>query len=128
MVCSWCTLAAWPGRKGDYVLQQLFASLYEDCQWQQQWSQALVRLVMQDTPANQQVLQQWVNKWYAMMVPAISAFAPLFDQCSESPGAGTGAEVVAQLCAALEEYLCLAGLECLCPQQVERARVSGQHS
>ena len=91
--------------------QQLFASLYEDCQWQQQWSQALVRLVMQDTPVNQQVLQQWVNKWYAMMVPAISTFAPLFEQCSESPGAGTGAEVVAQLCAALEEYLCLAGLE-----------------
>jgi toluene monooxygenase system protein E len=98
-------------QEGDYVLQQLFASLYEDCQWQQQWSQALVRLVMQDTPANQQVLQQWVNKWYAMMVPAISPFTPLFDQCSESPGAGAGAEVVAQLGAALEEYLCLAGLE-----------------
>ena len=104
-------------QEGDYVLQQLFASLYEDCQWQQQWSQALVRLVMQDTPANQQVLRRWVTKWYAMMVPAISAFAPLFDQHSELPGAITGAAVLDALHAALAEYLCLAGLECLCPQQ-----------
>jgi toluene monooxygenase system protein E len=99
-------------QEGDYVLQQLFTSLYEDCQWQQRWSQALVRLVMQDTPTNQQVLQQWVHKWYAMMVPAISAFAPLFAQRCEPPGAIPGAAVLDALHTALVEYLRLAGLEC----------------
>jgi toluene monooxygenase system protein E len=100
---------------GDHVLQQIFASLYDDCQWQQQWSQALVQLVVQDTPANRQILQQWVNKWYAMMAPAIGAFAPLFDRRPEHPGALTFAAVAAQLHAALEEYLGLAGLELPAP-------------
>jgi toluene monooxygenase system protein E len=99
-------------QEGDYVLQQLFASLYEDCQWQQQWSQALVHVVMQDTPANQQVLQRWVTKWYTMMVPALGAFAPLFEQPSELPDAITGVAVPNALHAALTEYLCLAGLAC----------------
>jgi hypothetical protein len=67
--------------------------------------------VVRDTPANREVLQQWVNKWYAMMAPAIAAFAPLFERRPAPPGALTFAAVVAQLHTALEEYLGGAGLE-----------------
>jgi toluene monooxygenase system protein E len=97
-------------QEGDYVLPQIFYSLYEDCQWQQQWSQALVRMALQDTPANTPVLQQWVDRWYTVAVPAVGAFAPLFDQMPTQPAAMPFAEVAAQLQASMQEYLRLAGL------------------
>jgi toluene monooxygenase system protein E len=97
-------------QEGDYVLPQLFASLHEDGQWQQQWSQALVRTALQDTPDNQQVLQQWVDKWSAVAVRAVRAFAPLFEHMPAQPEAIPFAQVMAQLDTSLQEHLTLAGL------------------
>lgn len=98
-------------QEGDYVLPQLFASLHEDCQWQQQWSRALVRMALQDTPDNQQVLQQWVDKWSAVAMRAVRAFAPLFEQMPAQPDATPFAEVMTQLDVSLQEHLALAGLQ-----------------
>lgn len=97
-------------QEGDYVMQQIFFSLHEDCQWHQQWSQALVRMALQDTPANQQVLQQWINRWYPAATQAVRAFAPLFDEMPTQPEALPFTEVMAHLGASQQEYLRLAGL------------------
>jgi toluene monooxygenase system protein E len=98
-------------QEGDYVLPQLFTSLHTDCQWQRQWSQALVRTALQDTPDNQQVLQQWVDKWSAAAVRAVRAFAPLFEHMPAQPESIPFAQVIAQLDASLQEHLTLAGLQ-----------------
>jgi toluene monooxygenase system protein E len=42
--------------RGDYLLGQIFYSLNEDCQWHRQWSQALVRIAIEDNPLNVKVL------------------------------------------------------------------------
>ena len=97
-------------QEGDYILPQLFASLREDCQWQKQWSQALVRMLLQDTPDNQPILQQWVDKWTAVAMRAARAFAPLFEQMPVQPEAISFGAVMAQLEAALGEHLTGAGV------------------
>jgi hypothetical protein len=84
--------------------------LHEDCQWQQQWSQALVHTALQDTPDNQQVLQQWVDKWTAVARRAVCAFAPLFEQMPAQPATTPFVQVIAQLEASLQAHLALAGL------------------
>src|SRR6266704_5697323 len=48
----------------DHLLGQIFYSLNEDCQWHRQWTQALVQMAVEDTPANRQVIQSWFDKWY----------------------------------------------------------------
>jgi hypothetical protein len=49
-------------REGDYLLGRILYSLREDCLWQQRWSQALVQMTLEDTPANRDVIQGWVDK------------------------------------------------------------------
>jgi toluene monooxygenase system protein E len=49
-------------REGDYLLGQILYSLREDCLWQQRWSQALVKVTLEDTPANRDVIQGWMDK------------------------------------------------------------------
>jgi toluene monooxygenase system protein E len=49
-------------REGDYLLDQILYSLREDCLWQQRWSQALVKVTLEDTPANRDVIQGWMDK------------------------------------------------------------------
>jgi toluene monooxygenase system protein E len=95
-------------QEGDYLLQQLLSSLHEDCQWHQQWSQALVQTVLQDTPANQRVFQHWVQRWYPVAARAVCAFAPLFAQ---APQAIQFEAVLAELGTSLSSYWRRAGLE-----------------
>ena len=66
--------------QGDYMLGQLFYSLNEDCQWHRQWSRALVKTAIADTPGNTSVIQGWVNKWYPLAARAVHAFAPVFEK------------------------------------------------
>ncbi len=70
-------------QKGDYLLGQIFYSLDEDCQWHRQWSQALVRMAIEDSPQNQDVLQQWITKWYDLGARAIEALATVWDEQSQ---------------------------------------------
>ena len=51
-------------REGDHLLGQIFYSLNEDCQWHREWTQALVQMAVEDTPANRQVIQSWIGKWH----------------------------------------------------------------
>jgi toluene monooxygenase system protein E len=69
--------------RGDYLLGQIFYSLDEDCQWHRQWSQALVQMAIEDSPQNQDVLQQWITKWYRLGTRAIEALATVWDEQSQ---------------------------------------------
>lgn len=65
-------------REGDYLLGQILYSLREDCLWQQRWTQVLVQVALEDTPANGDVIQGWVDKWYVLASPAMRVFFPVF--------------------------------------------------
>ena len=65
--------------RGDYLLGQIFFSLDEDCQWHRQWSQALVRMAIEDNRRNLGVLQAWVDKWYSFAAPAMQPLAAVWE-------------------------------------------------
>jgi toluene monooxygenase system protein E len=66
-------------REGDYLLGQIFYSLNEDCRWHQEWTQALVRTVVEDNLQNRSTIQAWIDKWYPVAARALQAFAPVFE-------------------------------------------------
>jgi hypothetical protein len=51
----------------------------DDCQWHRQWSQALVKMAVEDTPTNRDVIQEWIGQWYGRSRRAVEAFSPIFD-------------------------------------------------
>jgi toluene monooxygenase system protein E len=67
----------------DYLLGQIFYSLNEDCQWHRQWSEALVRMAIEDNVRNKDTIQGWINRWYPLAARAVRAFAPLFEDTAE---------------------------------------------
>ena len=87
---------------GDYLLQQVLLSLDEDGQWQRQWSQALVALAVQDTPANRPIIHGWLDKWHPRAHEAVNAVAALFEPL---PPHGRLADLPRQLDQALRAHL-----------------------
>jgi toluene monooxygenase system protein E len=96
------TLGAVARERGDYVLQQMLGSLAEDCVWQRSWTQALMQLVLRDTPANQSVISGWIDNWRRRAATAIEPLAV-------SLGAPGGADSRGAT-ARLDEHLRLCGL------------------
>ena len=88
-------------RENDHLLGQMFYSLNEDCQWHREWSQALVQMAVEDTPANRQVIQPWIDTWYPRAAAAVHAFSSTFD---------TG-QVITQVESYCRRYLRGMGLE-----------------
>lgn len=66
-------------RDGDYLLGQILYSLREDSLWQQRWTQALTGIAIEDTSANNEVIQRLIGKWYQLVLPAIRMFFPIFE-------------------------------------------------
>jgi toluene monooxygenase system protein E len=66
-------------REGDHLLGQVFYSLNEDCRWHREWTQALIRMVIEDNPQNCGTIQGWIEKWHPVATQALQAFAPLFE-------------------------------------------------
>jgi toluene monooxygenase system protein E len=66
-------------RESDYLLGQILYSLHEDSIWQQRWTQALTRMAIEDTPANADVMQGWIDKWHGLALPAMRAFFAVFE-------------------------------------------------
>jgi len=65
-------------REGDYLLGRILYSLNEDCRWHREWSQALIRVVIEDNSRNRLTIQGWIEKWHPLASAALQAFAPLF--------------------------------------------------
>lgn len=49
--------------RGDYLLGQLFASLYEDCRWHREWTVALLEMAIRDRGENRAVIAGWAGPW-----------------------------------------------------------------
>lgn len=98
-------------REGDYILGEIFFSLNDDCKWHREWSQALVKTTVEDTPANQGVLQGWVNKWYPLAVQAVNAFSPIFEEMPGRPKTLGFGDVAQQIGKDYSDYLRSMGLE-----------------
>jgi toluene monooxygenase system protein E len=82
---------------GDYLLGQILYSLYEDSLWQQRWSQSLVRMAIEDTPRNLDLIQGWVNKWYKLVLPAMREFNPVFREKRSADGRCPSPNILDQL-------------------------------
>jgi toluene monooxygenase system protein E len=67
----------------DYLIGQIFYSLNEDCKWHREWSQALVRMVMEESSENIETIERWIAKWYPMAASAVQAFGPVFEGNSQ---------------------------------------------
>jgi toluene monooxygenase system protein E len=66
-------------REGDHLLGQVFYSLNEDCRWHREWTQALIRMVIEDNSQNRGTIQAWIEKWHPVATRALQAFVPLFE-------------------------------------------------
>lgn len=66
-------------QKGDYQLDVLFHSFWEDVAWQQAWSTRLLELLL-TTDDNKAVICEWLNHWIELVVPAVCALEPFFGQ------------------------------------------------
>lgn len=96
--------------EGDHLLGQIFYSLNEDCQWHRQWSQSLVRMAIEDTPANRHVIQEWIDQWYGRSRRVVEAFSPVLAGKWEEAKIEPFQEVLLQIDSHFGEYLGAMGL------------------
>ena len=62
---------------GDYQLEVLFHSFWEDVAWEQASSRQLLHLLL-NKEDNKIVISQWLTHWIELIVPAVLALEPLF--------------------------------------------------
>jgi toluene monooxygenase system protein E len=60
---------------GDPILTSIHFSLDEDARWHRAWTAALLRHLIDDTPANADVVSAWIEKWRPLATEALEAFA-----------------------------------------------------
>jgi toluene monooxygenase system protein E len=68
------TLAA---ANGDPLLASVHFSLDEDARWHRGWAAALLRHLIEDTPANADVVSGWIGKWNPLASRALEAVAEI---------------------------------------------------
>ena len=60
---------------GDPILTSIHFSLDEDARWHRAWTAALLRHLIDDTPANAEVVSGWIEKWSPLASRALEALA-----------------------------------------------------
>jgi toluene monooxygenase system protein E len=60
---------------GDPILRGIHFSLDEDARWHREWADGLVQVAIDDTPANAEVIQAWVDRWRPRAITAVAALA-----------------------------------------------------
>jgi len=95
----------------DHLLGQIFYSLNEDCQWHRRWSQALIQTAIDDTPANRQLVQRWIDKWYPDALHAIDPFSSLLEGRPRGPGIPPLHDLTSAIAAFSGDYLRSMGLK-----------------
>jgi len=68
----------------DELLGEVFYSINEDCIWHKQWSQTLLRMVLEDTPESSHIILEWSKKWYPLVMRAVAPFADLIDKAKST--------------------------------------------
>jgi toluene monooxygenase system protein E len=95
---------------GDYLLQELFVSLNQDCIWHRQWSQALIQTALKDQRENKRVIEGWMAKWYPLALRAVQGFQPVFDRRSGVVNKHSFKDVNDRLNSSYRQYLDQLGL------------------
>jgi MFS family permease len=59
----------------DPILATIHFSVDDDAPWHRAWTTTLLRHLIEDTPANAEVVSGWIQKWSTRASPALEAFA-----------------------------------------------------
>lgn len=103
-------LAALARRSGDDVLGHMLGSFHEDARWHREWTAALLRVVLADTPATAEAVEGWIDRWQPLADAAVGAFAPAFEEMP-APGSRLAfAEVQSSIAGSRTGLLHSAGL------------------
>jgi toluene monooxygenase system protein E len=78
----WVEFAALARERGDHLFAQLAHSLDRDCRWQCDWSDALLRVALEEHPENLAALRDWVGRWWP---PLQAALPPLLSLWAVEP-------------------------------------------
>jgi toluene monooxygenase system protein E len=62
---------------GDPILTSIHFSLDEDARWHREWTAALIRHLIDDTPSNAALVASWIKKWDPLASDALEAFASI---------------------------------------------------
>src|SRR6202167_5489663 len=65
---------------GDPILTSIHFSLDEDARWHRAWTTALARHLIDDTPANPEVVREWIGKWTPLASRAVDALAGILGE------------------------------------------------
>ncbi|HEY3717451.1 MAG TPA: toluene monooxygenase [Jatrophihabitantaceae bacterium] len=76
---------------GDPILTSIHFSLDEDARWHRAWTAALLRHLIDDNPANAEVVSAWIEKWRPLASEALHACASILAEAPVplDPGAVT---------------------------------------
>ncbi|HEY2192504.1 MAG TPA: toluene hydroxylase [Actinomycetospora sp.] len=76
---------------GDPLLASIHFSLDEDARWHREWTAALMRHLVEATPANAEVVSGWLEKWRPLADDALAALAEVVAAAPVplDPGAAT---------------------------------------
>lgn len=84
-------LPALAAGRGDPLLGEICASLYEDCRWHRQWTAALLRLALaEDGGDGQAAVQRWLDRWQPQAAQAVAALSPFFGDAFPDVAAALG--------------------------------------
>jgi toluene monooxygenase system protein E len=65
---------------GDPILASIHFSLDEDARWHREWTAALLRNLIADTPGNADVVSGWIEKWRPLASLALTSLAGVVSQ------------------------------------------------
>ena len=85
---------------GDPLLGSIHASLDLDCAWHREWSGTLLRMAIEDTPANAVTVGEWAERWTPLATAAIRALAAAFARAPQPSDSELAASRIDALAAA----------------------------
>jgi toluene monooxygenase system protein E len=76
----------------DPILTSIHFSLDEDARWHRAWTAALLSHLIDDTPANAELVSGWIEKWRPLATDALEAYAGIVTEAPVplDPGALVG--------------------------------------
>lgn len=98
----------------DPILASIHFSLDEDARWHRAWTASLLRHLVDDTPANSELVSSWIQKWHPLASDALEALAAVV---AEAPLPLAPAAVTARINNAVSEETELALKGAALPRQ-----------
>lgn len=77
-------LGIYAQKRGDYLLGQIASSFEQDSNWQKQWSDSLMQILVQDHKENSAVVENWMSKWRDIANQSIVSLSDFLNACVDS--------------------------------------------